>query len=45
MEITFELMEKIKNVETPEEIVQIAKESFTFISLEEAEKIFKMLKG
>ena len=43
MEITSELMDKVRNAESPEELLKIAKENFAFISLEDAKMIYSVL--
>lgn len=43
MEITSELMKKIKNAESPEEIMEIAKENDAEITLENAQMIYTAL--
>lgn len=45
MEITSELMNKVRNAESPEEILKIAKENFAFISLDDAKMIYDTLHG
>ncbi len=43
MEITSELIKKIKNAESPRELVEIARENDADISLKDAEMIFSAL--
>ncbi len=45
MEITSELMNKVRNAESPEEILKIAKENFAFISIDDAKMIYEALNG
>ena len=45
MEITSELMKKVRKAETPEEIQKIAKENNADISLESAKMIFATLQA
>ena len=45
MEITSELMDKVRNAESPEELLQIAKENDADISLADAQMIFSAAHG
>lgn len=45
MEITSELMDKVRNAQSPEELLEIAKENDAFISLADAQMIFSVLHG
>lgn len=45
MEITSELIDKVKNAESPEELLQIAKENDANISIEDAKMIFSATHG
>lgn len=45
MEITSELMNKIKKAQTPEELLQVAKENDANISLEDAKMIFSIIQN
>lgn len=43
MEITSELMDKVRNAASPEELLQIAKENDANISLADAQMIYSVL--
>ncbi len=43
MNITSELINKVKNAESPEELIEIAKENDANISLKDAQMIFSAL--
>lgn len=43
MDITSELMDKVRNAESPEELLEIAKENDANISLTDAKMIFSVL--
>ena len=45
MENTSELMDKVRNAESPEELLQIARENDANISLADAQMIFSVLHG
>lgn len=43
MDITSELINKVRNAESPEELLEIAKENDAFISLKDAKMIYSAL--
>jgi len=43
MEITSELMDKVRNAESPEELLKIARENDANISLADAQMIYSVL--
>ena len=45
MDITSELMDKVRNAGSPEELLEIAKENDANISIADAQMIFSVLHG